>query len=164
MGIPGELIFDIVLDLSDIPQKEEIKQRWHQRQETQQQNMMMQLQMKQKPQQPRVSISYKGELPPAEQMQAAAKLAGLSPQPQDYGLPAPPQPTPQQIALAALAGLAQQQQQQPAQQQQQNGILVGSQVNPALIKQNYLANRPVQSVTRTIQPPTQESIRAAVMP
>jgi hypothetical protein len=33
LGIPGELIFDILLDASDLPQREQIKQRWQERQQ-----------------------------------------------------------------------------------------------------------------------------------
>ena len=35
LGISGNLIFDIVVDLSEIPHKEDIKERWRQRQESQ---------------------------------------------------------------------------------------------------------------------------------
>lgn len=33
LGIPGDMVFDIILDLSDIPNREEIKKRWSERQE-----------------------------------------------------------------------------------------------------------------------------------
>jgi len=37
LGIPGDMVFDILLDLCDLPQKEEIKRRWQERQEAQKQ-------------------------------------------------------------------------------------------------------------------------------
>ena len=44
LGVPGDLVFDIVVDLSDIPNKEEVKQRWTQRQEQQAQAAQQQAQ------------------------------------------------------------------------------------------------------------------------
>ena len=45
LGVPGDMVFDIMLDLSDMPNKEEIKQRWQQRQESQAKAAQEQLQM-----------------------------------------------------------------------------------------------------------------------
>lgn len=46
LGVPGDLVFDIILDLSDIPNKEEIKQRWRQRQESQTQSAQAEMESK----------------------------------------------------------------------------------------------------------------------
>lgn len=44
LGLPGDLVFDIILDLSDLPSKEEIKKRWAERQQQQGQAQQAQLQ------------------------------------------------------------------------------------------------------------------------
>lgn len=44
LGIQGDMVFDILLDLSDIPNKEEIKQRFQQRQQQQQTQQQQQAQ------------------------------------------------------------------------------------------------------------------------
>ena len=44
LQVPGDLVFDIILDLSDLPSKDDIKQRWQQRQEAQQQSQERQAQ------------------------------------------------------------------------------------------------------------------------
>ena len=45
LGVPGDMVFDIMLDLSDMPNKEELKHRWQQRQESQAKAAQEQLQM-----------------------------------------------------------------------------------------------------------------------
>ena len=75
LGIPGELVFDLVLDMSDIPNKEEIKKRWLERQE---QAKQASGQQEQRP--PTISIPFR-DLPPNGQVQAAAK-AGIQLDPQ----------------------------------------------------------------------------------
>ena len=44
LGIPGDMVFDILIDLSDVPDKEKIKQRYQQRQQGQQQAQQAQAQ------------------------------------------------------------------------------------------------------------------------
>lgn len=44
IGIPGDMVFDILIDLSDIPNRDEIKERWQQRQQQQQQQAQAQQQ------------------------------------------------------------------------------------------------------------------------
>lgn len=88
LGIPGDLAFDILLDISDIAQKDELKQRWQQRMEEQKQAQQQQLQAQQAQFQAQLelererklskSIAYKDlELP--MRLQLAAK-AGIFPQ------------------------------------------------------------------------------------
>ena len=43
MGIPGDLVFDQIIELSDLPNKQDIKQRWMQQQQAQQQAQQAQL-------------------------------------------------------------------------------------------------------------------------
>lgn len=47
LGLPGDLIFDIIVDLSDLPNKNEIKQRWQANQQQQQQAAQAQQQAQQ---------------------------------------------------------------------------------------------------------------------
>lgn len=77
LGVPGDLVFDIILDLSDVPHKEEIKQRWQQRQESQakaaQDEMQMKLQLEEiKNQDSRQVINFR-DAPPPIQLAMAAK-------------------------------------------------------------------------------------------
>ena len=86
LGVPGDLVFDIILDLSDIPSKEEIKQRWRQRQESQakaaQEQMQQQLQLEEiKNRDFRQTIAFK-DAPLPIQMAMAAKY--IDPQIADY--------------------------------------------------------------------------------
>jgi len=71
------LVFDIILDLSDVPHKEEIKQRWQQRQESQakaaQDEMQMKLQLEEiRNQDSRQVINFR-DAPPPIQLAMAAK-------------------------------------------------------------------------------------------
>lgn len=80
LGVSGDLVFDIILDLSDIALKEEIKQRWQQRQEAQakaaQEEKEMKLQIEEiRNQDSRLQISFK-DAPLPIQLAMAAK-AGL---------------------------------------------------------------------------------------
>lgn len=81
LGIPGDIAFDMILDLSDLPQKEELKRRWQERQESQakaaQEDMQMKLQIEQMKNQ-NSNISFK-DAPPVLQIAMAAK-AGFIPQ------------------------------------------------------------------------------------
>ena len=77
LGVPGDLVFDIILDLSDVPHKEEIKQRWQQRQESQakaaQDEMQMKLQLEEiRNQDSRQVINFR-DAPPPIQLAMAAK-------------------------------------------------------------------------------------------
>ena len=42
LGVPGDMVFDIILELSDLPQKEEIKKRWQEKQQGQSQQAQAQ--------------------------------------------------------------------------------------------------------------------------
>ena len=45
LGVPGDMVFDIILELSDLPQKEEIKKRWQEKQQGQSQQAQAQQQL-----------------------------------------------------------------------------------------------------------------------
>ena len=82
------MVFDIILDLSDIPSKEEIKQRWRQRQDSQakaaQEQMQQQLQLEEiKNRDFRQTIAFK-DAPLPIQMAMAAKAGYIDPQIADY--------------------------------------------------------------------------------
>ena len=88
LGVPGDLVFDIVLNLSDIPNKEEIKQRWRQRQESQanaaKEQLQMQIQLEEiKNRDFRQTIAFK-DAPLALQFAMAAKAGYIDPQIADY--------------------------------------------------------------------------------
>ena len=88
LGIPGDLAFDVVLDLSDIPSKEEIKQRWRQRQESQakaaEDQMRQQIELEEiKNRDFRQTIAFK-DAPLPIQMAMAAKAGYVSQQVADY--------------------------------------------------------------------------------
>lgn len=84
LGVPGDLVFDIILDLSDVPHKEEIKQRWQERQESQakaaQEEMQMKLQLEEiKNQDSRQVINFR-DAPPPIQLAMAAKAGYIDAQ------------------------------------------------------------------------------------
>lgn len=97
LGIQGDMVLDILIDLLDIPQAEEIKKRWLERQQQMQQAQQAGQQNQEKISQ---SISFK-DLPPDGQVQLAAK-AGLQLNPQQYGLPGAGPQQPQQSILAQV--------------------------------------------------------------
>ena len=84
LGVPGDLVFDIILDLSDVPHKEEIKQRWQQRQESQakaaQEEMQMKMQIEEiRNQDSRQVINFR-DAPPPIQLAMAAKAGYIDQQ------------------------------------------------------------------------------------
>ena len=90
LGISGDLIFDIVIDLSEIPHKEEIKQRWQQRQESQakaaQEQQQFRLELEEiRNRDSRLQISFK-DAPLAIQMAMAAKAGLIDPQIAKYAV------------------------------------------------------------------------------
>lgn len=136
LGIPGDLVFDVILDLSDIPSKEEIKNRWQQRQESQakaaQEQMQHQIQLEEiKNQDSRLQITFK-DAPLPIQMAMAAKAGLIDPSIAQYAVDQMiqqmyPQLTAQQAAqeipqeippeqLDQMFALAQMQQPPPQQQ------------------------------------------------
>lgn len=129
LGIPGDLLFDIILDLSDLPNKEEIKQRWQERQQAQaqasQQQMEQQMQLEMiKNQNQSQSISFK-DAPLPLQFAMAAKQGLIDPQIAQYSVDMMvkqmfPQLA-QQMAQQQAQAQAQAQQQAMMEQMQQQG-------------------------------------------
>ena len=110
LGVPGDLVFDIILDLSDLPNKQEIKQRWQQRQQGQQQAQQQQMQLEMiKNQNMNQSIAFK-DAPLPIQMAMAAKQGLIDPSIAQYAT--------QLMVQQMFPQLAMQQQQKAAAQQQ----------------------------------------------
>jgi hypothetical protein len=108
LQVPGDLVFDIILDLSDLPNKEEIKQRWQQRQEAQAQQAQQQMQLEMiKNQNLNQSIAFK-DAPLPIQFAMAAKQGLIDPQIAQYAV--------NLMVQQMFPQLAQQMQQQQAQQ------------------------------------------------
>lgn len=115
LQVPGDLVFDIILDLSDLPNKEEIKQRWQQRQEAQAQQAQQQMQLEMiKNQNMNQSIAFK-DAPLPIQFAMAAKQGLIDPQIAQYAVNLMVQQM-----FPQLAQQMQQQQAQQAMQEQQN--------------------------------------------
>lgn len=94
LGIPGDLVFDIILDLSDIPNKDDIKARWQQRQQQQAQAQQQQSQMQMQTEQMKLqaqanrfnnSINFK-DAPPFIQLAMAAKDGLIDPKFAQYAI------------------------------------------------------------------------------
>lgn len=110
LGVPGDLVFDIILDLSDLPNKAEIKQRWQQRQQAGQQQAQQQMQLEMiKNQNMNQSIAFK-DAPLPIQFAMAAKQGLIDPAVAQYAT--------QLMVQQMFPQLAQQMQQQAAQQNQ----------------------------------------------
>lgn len=108
LGIPAQPIFDLILDLSDIPNKEDIKQRLQEYQKAQQQAQQAQAAAEQAKQiRMSNSIAFK-DAPPAIQLAMAAKAGLIDQSIADYAI--------KQFVAFNYPQLYQQQ----AQQQQQN--------------------------------------------
>lgn len=145
LGVPGDLVFDIILDLSDIPNKEEIKQRWQQRQESQakvaQEQQQFQLQLEElKNQDSRLQITFK-DAPLPIQMAMAAKAGLIDPQIAKYAV--------DQMIQQMFPDLAQQQaqeqelmQQQAEMQQQQGGENFSAEDYDKMIALSQMMNNP----------------------
>lgn len=111
LGIPGDMVFDIIIDLSDIPQKEEIKQRWQERKEAQSSQAQQEMQLEMiKNQNMNQSIAYK-DAPLPIQLAMAAKQGLVDPKIAQYAM--------QAFIQANFPELAQQMQQEQAQMQAQ---------------------------------------------
>jgi hypothetical protein len=114
-GIPGDMVFDIIIDLSDLPNKEEIKQRWQERQQAQAQQSQQQMQLEMiKNQNMNQSIAFK-DAPPFIQLAMAAKQGLIDPSLAQYAIQ---QATAQMFPQLAVQQAQDKQQEQRAQAQQ----------------------------------------------
>ena len=115
LGIPGDMVFDLILDLSDLPNKHELKMRWQQRQEQQAQSAQQQLEAQMqleaiKNQDFRLNIAFK-DAPLPIQFAMAAKAGMIDPQIAQYSINLMVQQMFPQLA-AQMQAQAQQPQQQ----------------------------------------------------
>lgn len=137
LGIPGDMVFDVILDLTDLPNKEEIKQRWMQRQKQQaeaqqaQQQAQLQLEMV-KNQNQNQSISFK-DAPLPIQLAMAAKQGLIDGQIAEYAINMSVQQMFPQLAqaMAQKQQLQAMQAQQIQQAQQAQQLQQGQQINSA---------------------------------
>ena len=111
LNIPGDMVFDVLIDLSDLPRKNDIKERWQQRQQQAQQQAQQQMQTqieieRIKNENLNQSIAFKDASPPIQLLMAIK--AGLIPQ--EYVQQLLP------LAMQQLAPQAMPQQQIPQQQ------------------------------------------------
>lgn len=158
LQIPGDLVFDMILDLSDLPNKDEIKARWQQRQMQQMQMQQAELQQKQ------------------QEMQMKFMLEQSKRDNMNQSIAFKDAPLPIQFAMAAKAGLIDQQvaeyavnlmvqnmfpglSQALAQQRQVNGMLQSArneqqaqaqlqQAQQAMQQQSMLPMQPQQPATQ----------------
>lgn len=130
LGIPGDLVFDVILDLSDIPNKNEIKQRYQERQQAQvqqaQQQAQAQMQLEMvKNQNLNQSIAFK-DAPLPLQFAMAAKQGLIDPKIAEYSIDMMvqqmfPQLAEQMAQQRQQAAMQQQAAQQQAMMQQRQG-------------------------------------------
>jgi hypothetical protein len=118
LGIPGDMMFDSIIELSDLPNKEQIKQTWQARQQAQQQAQEAQLRLemiKQQDHNLNQNISFK-DAPLPIQLSMAARQGLVPPEIAQYAI----QLWTQQIfpGLASQMGQTPPQDQQALQQQQ----------------------------------------------
>ena len=118
LGLPGDMVFDIILDLSDLPNKDEIKRRWQERQQQAAQQAQQQAQAQQqleiiKNQNNNMSIAYK-DAPLPIQLAMAAKQGLIDSRIAEYAVQVMVQ-----NLFPQMAAESQQQEQAQAQQQAQ---------------------------------------------
>lgn len=123
LGVPGDMVFDIVMELSDLPNKEEIKMRWQQRMQqqaqAQQQAAQHELDLEEvKNRDFRQQIAYK-DAPLPIQIAMAAKAGYVDPMVSQYVMDLWIQQQFPQVAQAMQQQQQIQQQQQAMQQQLQ---------------------------------------------
>lgn len=165
LGIPGNLVFDVILDLSDLPDKETIKQRWQQQQQQQaqqaqaQQQAQMQLEMI-KNQNMSQSINYK-DAPLPVQLAIAAKQGLIDPQIAQYAVNVFVQNMFPQLAAQMQQQQAQQQEAQQAQAQAQQQMQAQAQVQA---QQQQQAQQRAQQQARPLTDAAARSIISGTTP
>ncbi len=108
LQIPADLIFDTIIDLSDLPKKNDIKARWQQRQQQQQEQAQQQWQSQLELERVknadfRMQIAFK-DAPLPIQMAMAAKAELIDPQIADYFIKVMVQQTAPQLAQQLQQG------------------------------------------------------------
>lgn len=119
LQIPGDIVFDIILDLSDIPNREDVKQRWMERQQQAAQVQQQQIELERiKNENLHQSISFK-DAPLPIQFAMAAKQGLIDPQIAQYAVNMMVEQMFPQLAQSMANQQAQLQQLQQMQQQMQ---------------------------------------------
>lgn len=75
LQIPGDLVFDLLIDMSDIPEKETIKQRWLERQ--QQAQAMQQAQLQQQAQQQQAKAQQQAQATAVQEQRRMAQAGAI---------------------------------------------------------------------------------------
>lgn len=141
LQVPGDLVFDIILDLSDLPNKDDIKQRWQQRQEQAAQQAQAQIELERiKNENLNQTIAFR-DAPLPIQLAMAAKQGLVDPQVAEYAVNLMVQNMFPQLATS----LAQQRQLQAQMQQMQQG----QQQQPGLPPQGQQQGNAPQGNTMT---------------
>lgn len=131
LQIPGELVFDTIIELSDIPNKQELKQKWQERQQAQAQAAQQQMELERiKNENVNQSIAFR-DAPLPIQFAMAAKQGLIDPQIANYAVNL----MVQQMFPQLAAAMAQQRAQQQAQQQAQIAQQQQGQQNPQQLQQ-----------------------------
>ena len=157
LGIPGDMVFDLIIDLSDIPNKNDIKLRWQQRQEQQAQSAQQQLEAQMqleaiKNQDFRLNIAFK-DAPLPIQFAMAAKAGMIDPQIAQYSI--------NLMVQQMFPQLAAQLQQQQAQGQNQQQAQMPPEVAQALLQK---MNPVQQQQTPRMTEPALQSLMDGVSP
>jgi hypothetical protein len=140
LGVPGDLVFDIILDLSDLPNKEDIKQRWQERQQQQAQVAQQQMELEKiKNENLNQSIAFK-DAPLPIQFAMAAKQGLIDPQIAQYAVNMMVEQMFPQLAQQMAMQNQQAQAQQAAQQEQQMAQLLQQQQQQGGSQQNGGSN------------------------
>ena len=117
LQIPGDLVFDIVLELSDLPNKEAIKERWQQKQQQAAEQSQAQMELERiKNENMHQSIAFK-DAPLPIQLAMAAKQGLIDPQVAEYAINLMVQNMFPQLAEGMAKQRQMQQQAQMAQEQ-----------------------------------------------
>lgn len=153
LGVPGDLVFDIILDLSDIPEKNMLKQRYMERQQQQQQAQQAQAQsqfqlevLKQQERNINQSISFK-DAPFPIQLAMAANQGLIDPSIAQYAVQVWTSQLFPQLAMGA-------QSQQASPQLQQFAEEMAPQMREVQASQTPLGQ--AQSVLPPVSAPTQQ--------
>ena len=144
LQVPGDLVFDIILELSDLPNKDDIKQRWQQRQQAAQQQAQAQMELERiKNENLNQSIAFK-DAPLPIQLAIAAKQGLVDPQVAEYAVNLMVQNMFPQLA----AGLAQQKALQAQQQMQQQMAQGQEQPQGMPMPQQQQGGQPSNTMTK----------------
>lgn len=160
LGLSGDMVFDIILDLSDLPNKEEIKKRWTERQQAAAQQAQQQAQAEKeleiiKNQNNNMSIAYK-DAPLPIQLAMAAKQGLIDERIAQYAINSMVQTLFPQMSAEA------QQQEQQAQQIQQAQAIMAQQAQ----QQQMPPQEPVQNNNQapTMTKAAMQSVMSGVNP